>query len=460
MSGEDDCTLYVLLPQVPSGGAQPDLSITDLRDGSYKINLVPHLTGIFSLYVAALPDAKKSSSPPGGDALVAFLAPYNIKGSPFKFQVDPGSPSAAMSTLVGGGFVTTTAGVFTSFILELRDDSANRLTSSMVAANIGKIRVKLKNMSTGIEVLTKLAQMVNGDQSDQDTHVEYIATLTGLYAVLLSVDEGASFTQKTSTLRVSPNVATAVTSFVSPSGADATTAGAGLGPQISTKQDYTYHVTVQDAFSNVRNSGGDLLVARVHGPDSSAGNVTDLKNGDYVVTYRVVLPGTYEIETQVAEPSRGLTGYYYVDTGSVQRNLPSAVRTVDAVIDFDWSKNVSMRGYPRVVWRGFLRPQFTEEYTLWVKVQSDVGSAAGVYIDSQAVIDGLNTGATAGHVMLVGGRLHAIVVEYRSASLQQDPGYLSLFWQSVRQTRQLIPSQALIAEASEILPRSQLVAVD
>ncbi|KAE9323331.1 hypothetical protein PF001_g3961 [Phytophthora fragariae] len=265
---------------------------------------------------------------------------------------------------------------------------------------------------------------------------------------------------RTTTLRVFPNVATAVTSFVSPNGAGVVATGAGLGPQIYTKQNYTYHVTVRDAFGNVRDSGGDLLVVRVHGPDSSAGNITDLTNGDYIVTYRAMLPGAYEIETRVAEPERGLTGYYYVDSRSVQRNLPSAVRTVDAVIDFDWSKNVSMRGYPRVVWRGFLHPLFTEEYTLWVKIQSDVGSAADVYIDGQTVIDGLNAGATSGHVVLVSGRLHAITVEYRSASLQHDPGYLSLFWQSVRQTAQLIPTQALISDASEILPRTQLAAVN
>ncbi|KAE9043772.1 hypothetical protein PR001_g5649 [Phytophthora rubi] len=318
----------------------------------------------------------------------------------------------------------------------------------------------LKSMSTGVEVSATLAQMDQNFLSAQDVRVTYTNTLSGLHAVLLSVDGGTSFSHKTTTLRVSPNVATAVTSFVSPNGAGVVATGAGLGPQIYTKQNYTYHVTVRDAFGNVRDSGGDLLVVRVHGPDSSAGNITDLTNGDYIVTYRAMLPGAYEIETRVAEPERGLTGYYYVDSRSVQRNLPSAVRTVDAVIDFDWSKNVSMRGYPRVVWRGFLHPLFTEEYTLWVKIQSDVGSAADVYIDGQTVIDGLNAGATSGHVVLVSGRLHAITVEYRSASLQHDPGYLSLFWQSVRQTAQLIPTQALISDASEILPRTQLAAVN
>ncbi|KAI9999082.1 hypothetical protein PInf_003764 [Phytophthora infestans] len=463
VGGEDYCTLYVLLPQVPSGNTQPDLSITDIADGSYKVNLVPHLTGNFSLHIAALPDAKKTSAPPGGDALAAFLAPYNIKGSPFKLQVDPGLPSAATSTLIGGGFVSSTAGVATSFVLELRDGSTNRLTATMVTSYLGHVRVKLRSMSTGAEVSAKVSQMGEGDQnflSASDVRVEYTVVLAGLHAVLLSVDGGKSFTQKTAALRVFPNVATAITSFVSSNGAGVTATGAGLGPQILTKQDYTYHVTVRDTFGNVRDSGGDLLVARIHGPDSSIGNVADLGNGDYVVTYRAILPGAYEIETRVAEPQRGLTGDYYVDTGSVQRNLASAVRTIDTVIDFDWRKNVSMRGYPRVVWRGFLRPTFTEDYTLWVKVQSDVGSAANVYIDGKTVIDGLNTAATSGRVMLVSGRLHAIVVEYRSASVQQDPGYLSLLWQSVRQASQLIPTQSLIAEASDILPRTQLVAVN
>ncbi|GMF22114.1 unnamed protein product [Phytophthora fragariaefolia] len=455
LGGEDYCTLYVLLPQVPSGSTHPDLSITDLHDGSYRVNLVPHLTGIFSLYVAALPDTQKSSAPSGGDALGAFLSPYNIMGSPFRFQVDPGSPSAVTSTIVGDGYASTTAGVLTAFTLELRDGSSNRLTASMVSSFLGQVRVKLKSVNIGAEVAATLSQI----DSTPDVRVTYTVTLSGLHAVLLSVDEGTSFSQKTATLRIFPNVATAVTSFVSPNGAGVAATGAGLGPQIYTKQSYTYYVTVRDVFGNIRDSGGDLLVARVHGPDSSAGNITDVGNGDYIVTYRTMLPGAYEIETRVAEPERGLTGYYYVDSRSEQRNLPSAVRTIDAFIDFDWSKNVSMRGYPRVVWRGFLRPQFTEEHTLWVNLQSDAGSAVGVYIDGQAVIDGLNAGATSGHAQLVGGRLHTIAVEYHSGSIQAKPGSLSLWWQSVRQTAQLIPTQALISDASEILPRTQLVAV-
>ncbi|KAG7375451.1 hypothetical protein PHYPSEUDO_001182 [Phytophthora pseudosyringae] len=119
LGGEDYCTLLVLLPQAPSGNAQTDVSVTGLLDGSYEVNLVPHLTGNFSLYIAALPDAKKASAPLGGDALVAYLAPYNIKGSPFEFQVDPGSPSAVNSTLIGDGFVSATAGMSTTFVLEL-----------------------------------------------------------------------------------------------------------------------------------------------------------------------------------------------------------------------------------------------------------------------------------------------------------------------------------------------------
>ncbi|KAG7375450.1 hypothetical protein PHYPSEUDO_001181 [Phytophthora pseudosyringae] len=174
-------------------------------------------------------------------------------------------------------------------------------------------------MTTGTDVSAKEFQMGEGDKgflSGQYIRVEHTATLADLYVVLLSVNGGKSFTQKSATLRIFPNVATAVTSFVPPNGAGVVATGAGLGPQIFTKQAYTYHATVRDAFDNIRDSGGDLLVALTHDPYRLVGNVTDLGNGDYIVIYRAMIAGAYEIETQVAAPKHGLTGYYYVDTVS------------------------------------------------------------------------------------------------------------------------------------------------
>ncbi|KAF1790714.1 Immunoglobulin E-set [Phytophthora cactorum] len=223
-------------------------------------------------------------------------------------------------------------------------------------------------------------------------------------------------------------------------------------------EDYTYHVTVRDVFGNIRDSGGDLLVARIHGPDSSAGNVTDLGKGDYVVTYRVVLPGAYEIETRVAEPQRGLTGYYYVDTASLQRNLASAVRAVDAVIDFDWRKNVSMRA-TRVLFGkvSFVRV-LQRNIRCGLKFKR-CWSAAGVYIDGKTVINGLNTATTSGRVMLVGGRPTPLSLS--TACFAATRSRISiLIMAECSTTSQLIPTQSLIAEASEILPRRQLVAVN
>ncbi|CEG45777.1 Actin-binding cytoskeleton protein, filamin [Plasmopara halstedii] len=455
-----ECTLFVLLPQVHN---EVDLSISEVYNGSYKVTLIPHVTGEFLLYIAAIPDAMKAKVPSGNDVLVAFLAPFNIKGSPFQLDIEPGPPNAATSTLNGGGFVLTSAGVLTSFELELRDSSSNCLTAFMLTSYFDQIRVKLRSLSTGVEVYANVFQISGELQSvlsASRVRVEYIATIAGLHALLLSVDKGKFYEQKTATLQVYPSAATASTSFLSPNGAGAAATNTGLGPQIVTQKVQTYHVTVRDTFGNIRAKGGDYLVSRIHGPDSSTGNITDLGNGDYIVSYRTMLPGAYEIETLVAEPQHGLTGYYYVDTKTFYRNLAPTVRFVDTTIDFDWSKNESMRGYPRIVWRGFLCPSFTEEYMLWVNVQSDIGSAAGIYIDGKAVIDGLNTNAISGRVMLVSNRLHAIVVEYHSASLQQKPGYLSLFWQSARQPSQLIPTQSLFAGATEILPRTQLVAVN
>ncbi|RLN93342.1 hypothetical protein BBJ28_00009042 [Nothophytophthora sp. Chile5] len=479
LRGEDDATLHVLLPQLPEGDAQPDLTIRDLHNGSYEVTLVPRMSGSFSMTIAALPTAQEPLAPPGGDAFVAFLRTYHIQGSPFLLQVDPGSPSADASTLVGGGFVTATAGELTTFAVELRDDRGDRLTAAMVASALGEVQIKLQSVSTGLEVsgnvtLANLSSSIWLEEDEEqaltsrELQVEYTAIQAGLYAILLSVDDGISFAQKTTKLRVVPTIASALASTVSPRGEAATSqedaVGSGLGPQIATNQYYTFHVTVRDVLGNIRDSGGDLLAVHVRGPEVLTGNVTDLHNGDYVIAYEVTLSGAYEIETQVAGPKHGLVGYYYADSEALQRNARSAMRVIDPVLSFDWRLDASTRGYPRVVWRGFILPRFTELYTLRVDVQEDVGSAAAVYIDGQAVVDGLSadplTGATSGVMQLVAGRLHAIAVEYRSASNQRDPGFLSLYWQSDRQVLEIVPTEALVAEAQELLPRIRLVAVD
>jgi hypothetical protein len=62
-------------------------------------------------------------------------------------------------------------------------------------------------------------------------------------------------------------------------------------------------------------------------------------------------------------------------------------------------------------------------------------------------------------VELVAGRLHRIVVEYRSPSRRDVRGSLRLQWRSARQPMEIIPTQAFRPDGQEIPPRFTLVAV-
>lgn len=464
--------LYVLFPELSSpsatsassttgsGAVYP--SIVDIGNGSYTISFSPIWSGEFAMVVAASADASVPTTA-GVDALDVYLRGSNIQHSPFTLLIAPNEATAVDSTTVGAGFALATAGVETCFVLQLRDLHGNCLLVASALPTVDTVRVKLVKGS--LEVTSRVD--VASDPSSTpwaDLSVCYTATVTGIYRVLLSVDGGASFTEKTASLRVYPNAASAITS---------TLAGDGIASSISTGRFYTYQVTARDAWGNALETGGDQLAVELRGPQSVWGTVTDLLNGQYAVTYLVALPGDYELETRLAsrqQPS-GLSAVYFADTLSVDHaavNIP-VFRTIDPNIAFDWQSNQTMRGYPRIQWCGYLVPEFTEVYTLSLEVYP--ADSAAVYISGAPVIDAVNAEADsssspgagvatlAAQVSFVGKRLHPILVEYHALP-QRDASLSRLFlsWQSDSQPKQIVPSSAFVPAADEIPPRHRLVA--
>jgi hypothetical protein len=452
-------TAYSLSSTTASGAVYP--SIVDLGNGSYEISFSPIWSGEFAMVVAASADTNVPVTA-GVNALDVYLRGSNIQHSPFTLIIAPNEATAADSTSVGAGFALATAGIEACFVLQLRDLHGNRLLSSSTAATIDSVRVKLTKGSTEVSARVNVAP----DPSSTpwaDLSICYTATATGVYRVLLSVDRGVNFVEKTASLRVYPNTASAVTS---------TLAGDGIASSIATGLFYSYQVTARDAWGNALETGGDLLFVELHGPQRVWGTVTDLHNGQYAVRYLVSLPGDYDLETRLAskqQPS-GLSAVYFADTLSVDHaavNVP-VFRTIDPNIAFDWQANQTMRGYPRIQWRGYLVPVFTEVYTLSLQVYP--ARSASVYISGLPVIDALNNeedddGANVGvvtltaQVSLVSKRLHPLLVEYHALP-QRDPelSRLVLSWQSPSQPMQVVPTSAFVPNTEEIPPRHRLVA--
>lgn len=466
--------IFVLFPELSSPSAISPTStsasgaittaINDHGNGNYSISFVPIWSGEFSMVVASSADP---STPTTGSvsALDIFLQGSNIRGSPFTLVFEPNVATAVDSTMVGTGFALATAGVETCIILEPRDLHGNQLLPNSAVQTLNNARVKLTTVVGGEFVETRAdVQAATSISSSTllSLSVCYAATVTGIHRVLLSFDAGVSYTEKSSTLRIYPNVATAAMS---------TLQGDGIMSTISTGTFYTYQITARDAWGNALETGGDRFVVQLRGPQDVWGTITDLLNGQYVVTYLVALPGEYELETRLAgrHQPHGLSALYFPDTQSINHSAVSipVYRTVDPNIAFNWQIDPSMRGFPRIQWSGYLIPQFTEVYTLWLEVSPSNGAA--LYINGIPVIDAVNADPPAsdngqattlkGTISVVRGRLHPILIEYRSRPAQ-DPGQsrLILSWQSTSQSLEVVPSSALVAKTDEIRPRHRLTA--
>ncbi|TYZ62498.1 hypothetical protein PybrP1_008708 [[Pythium] brassicae (nom. inval.)] len=442
-------TIRVVFPQLPAASVPSPITVVDMADSVYTISFSPILGGRFAMVVAAVPPGTTGYQSLTGDALALFMQPFSILKSPFTLDVEPNVPSASTSTITGAGFAQATAGIEATFVLQLRDLNANPIDGAPQVALGAKAPPRLPSVQLQLGTSATFVAARVTRSGDGTFKVAYTATATGLYQVLLSVDDGGTFASKTATLRVLPNLATALTSAV--------TGGSGLGPQIPVNTIRTYSVSLKDFYSNSVEAGGDNLVALLRGPAIVyPSTISDVGTSEYIVAYTVKVPGAYEIQTHLASRDNGLTASYF-DTLRFGASVAAAQR-VDAQILFDWRVTDAMRGYPRVRWKGFLKPKFSEPYKLYLSVLP----FAAVYIDTVPVLDALNvppssTGASdvrevGCEIDLVGGRLHAITVEYKNPSPRELFGFISLQWQSDRQPLEVVPAAAFFPSAQEILP--------
>lgn len=445
-------TIRVFFPQLPAVSIPSPITVIDTADSVYTISFAPILSGKFTMVIAAMPPGTTGYQGLTGDALVLFMQPFSILKSPFTLHVEPNVPLASTSTVAGAGFAQATAGVEATFVLQLRDLNTNPIDSvahvSLGANAPPLLPHVLLQLGTSTTFVTARVTRV----SDGTFKVAYTVTATGLYQVLLSVDDGVTFAAKTSTLRVLPNLATALTSTV--------TGGTGLGPQILVNTIRTYSVSLKDFYSNSVERGGDNLVALLRGPELVyPSTISDVGTSEYIVAYTVTLPGAYEIQTHLASRDNGLTASYF-DTLRFGASVAATQRVDAQILVTD-----AMRGYPRVQWKGFLKPKFTEPY----KLSLHVLPFAAVYIDAVPVLDALNVPLSSSasadvrdiscDIDLVGGRLYAITVEYKNPTPRESVGFISLEWQSDRQPLEVVPKTAFFPSAQEILPRYTVVAV-
>ena len=149
----------------------------------------------------------------------------------------------------------------------------------------------------------------------------------------------------------------------------------------------------------------------------------------------------------------GLSAAYYPN-----KNLSgtAALTRIDATVNFNWGfllSDLPIQARPfSVRWTGFVMPQYSEEYTFYVRA----GDGMRLWVNGQPVFtplwidelpteaSGLTTDASGKPTALTAGQLYPITLEYYDDTA---PAQISLSWSSASTPKAIIPQSQLFSRA-------------
>jgi hypothetical protein len=187
------------------------------------------------------------------------------------------------------------AGTRTNFQVKACDAFANQLTQGGDDVSASLTLVPLGyNVTQALFGAGMMLSVV--DQNDGSYSIDYIHTRAGHYSLMVGVKaqpEG---------LHVSVTGNAAQASSPSTSGITLSAAGVPYAPAISVGTagiDGTFTLQSRDQFGNSISVGGEVFTIEVAGPDLGLTFITDLKNGTYLATYKVLQKGRYQLSVRL-----------------------------------------------------------------------------------------------------------------------------------------------------------------
>lgn len=147
--------------------------------------------------------------------------------------------------------------------------------------------------------------------------------------------------------------------------------------------------------------------------------------------------------TPVPEMGDGLSGYYF--NNKTLSSLP-VISRVDPFINFDWGLNSPGNGistnYFSVMWRGFVKPDKSERYTFYAKVDDGIR----LWVNNQLIINNWTNWTRArefsGSIDLLAGQKVEMRIEYFE---NKDKALIQLNWSSASLPKQIIPQTNLFS---------------
>lgn len=298
---------------------------------------------------------------------------YALSTSPFYIQCHVTTTDPSKTIITGDGKNNAVAGIVNGFLITVFDEGGNQ-------QQIGGDTVSVTITSTSHTITDKEIF----DNNDGTYRVKYeLLDASETYLVSVVVN-GDTANTKTSTIVVVPN---------KPDPRKSTLVASS---PLTIAADHTFKLQIFDSFSNpiqvfvptlshIIGAGQDVY---------ATGVATQQSLGKYDVTFnipRVIAKqeskcGLYSYQAYILQAG-GLVGQYYTNKW-FSGNEPYLTK-VDTNINLNWGQgdiipNVA-KDYVSVVWKGYLKPVYSEAYTFYCESNDGVR----VYVNDQIVIDRL-----------------------------------------------------------------------
>nr|CCA24582.1 conserved hypothetical protein [Albugo laibachii Nc14] len=442
------------------------VTVLDYGNGTYKVDMIPVLTGYFSVVIGVIPsndpkDLESLGEEIGTSYFLQNILPYQLRGSPFTLKTIPGEPVSINSRIVGPGAYFAIAGEPNKFQLELRDLSDNRVSDGghTVEVRLDRVSSVYEDEADDKNVLTQAnAQVV--DAQDGTYNIHYQCNKTGLYTVQLKIGRESYYTRRYRRIHVMPSVASASTSVVS---------GTGIRPNLEINTIQSFRIDLMDSYDNAVHKGGDLIRVRALGVvESEVGDpsgilrvaVQDLTNGSYLAQYTIQNAGIYQVQIELARPQLEGVRMYCFTTAEFYPIEAATVQSLEPQIIYDAQKDLRFRGYQRIKWFGYLRPSYTESYQFQVELPRKLEGEAAILWLEDVVVSSAQKKSSDKAIDMVANQLYKISLDYFAPTQKSEHGVVMVYWKSDRQNKELIPHKALYPHVDEIPPKYSILATN
>jgi len=363
----------------------------------------------------------------------------HIGGSPYALEVIPGDASATKTHVLtsddddvyGDGYSAAQSNVESTFVVQLRDEFNNTLTTNSTASfSLSTLQCASMNVSVDC------ADIGDGRMQCVYTPIQSGACLLRLQIAAVSIVD-APF---------------AVTVAAGPvSAAHCFAYGVQDGVAGDTQ---TFTVQAQDANGNNVTIGGHTFIASLideHGAfDDVYADIVDHIDGTYTANFVTERANVYEAIAVQLRSGGGLLGTYFTDYAFTNVYAGYGEQVIDERIWFDWGYaapqpshdvNFPASDYFSVRWTGYLYPPYSETFTIFATIEG--GSGVRLSLNGDVIIDEFDPldGESDPFVIvqLSANTFYDLVLEFRE---QSGASKLLLEWESAS----IVPRTAIAGD--------------